>query len=395
MFITSILFISCKMDKILISTIGKHYHKKWFFKGETGNEDTTIPFELINGWIVVKVKLDGQDTEYKFVFDTGAITKIEPDLMKELNLAPMMDFSTTDLNGVKHPASLVNLKKLQIGQRTFTKVGALCSENRLFKCYGINGIFGYNLLDGGVFRLNFIKNTMTISRKENIIKRDDFNAVEISTDWRRNMYLTLETKKRKVRAVLDSGAPNYIFLNESLETDFDKNQLLQRKAQYISASNSSILDTLSIYKTHSLKLGETELDKSLIVFLNIQNLVGNEFLRSFEEVIINAKQKKLYLSKNEIPESTTSKLTKINIGYNNQAVRIIGLSLDYKSEKNDLRIGDHIININGSSTLDIQDACSYSAFESILNLYSDRISLIVLRDGKELKCEIDKSTMYE
>lgn len=395
MFITSILFISCKMDKILISTIGKHYHKKWFFKGETGNEDTTVPFEFINGWIVVTVKLDGQDKEYKFVFDTGAITKVAPDVMRELNLAPLRDFSTTDLNGVKHPASLINIKKLQIGQRTFTKVGALSSETKLFKCYGIDGIIGYNLLDGGVFRLNFAKNIMTISRKENISRKDDFNAVKISTDWRRNMYLTLETKQRKVRAVLDSGAPNYIFLNESLETDFDKNQLLQRKAQYISASNSSILDTLSIYKTHSLKLGETELDKSLIVFLNIQNLVGNEFLRSFEEVIINAKQKKLYLSKNQIPESTTSKLTKINIGYNNQAVRIIGLSLDYKSEKNDLRIGDHIININGSSTLDIKDACSYSAFESILNLYSDRISLIVLRDGKELKCEIDKSTMYE
>ncbi len=383
------------MDKILISTIGKHYYKKWFFRGETGNEDTTIPFELINGWIVVKVKLDGQNREYKFVFDTGAITCIEPDVTKELNLAPLMDFSTTDLNGVKHPASLINIKKLQIGQRTFTRVGALSSETKLFKCYGIDGIFGYNLLDGGVFRLNFAKNIMTISRKENIIRKDDFNAAPISTDWRRNMYLTLQTKKRKVRAVLDSGAPNYIFLNESLETDFDKSQLLQRKAQYISASNSSILDTLSIYKTHNLKLGDTELNKNLIVFLNIQNLVGNEFLRSFKEVIINAKQKRLHLSKIEISKSDIRKLLKINIGYNNQAVRIIGLSVDNISEKNDLKIGDHIISINDRSTLDIKDACSYSAFESILNLYSDRISLIVLRNGEELKYEVDKSTIYE
>ncbi len=381
------------MDKLLIRTIGTHYHKKWFFKGETGNEETTVPFELIDGWIVVKVRLEGKDKEYKFVFDTGATTKIQPDIIKELNLSPLMDFSTTDLNGVKHPASLINIKKLQIGQRTFTKVGALCSETKLFKCYEIDGIFGYNLLNGGVFRLNFATNELTISRKKNINQKNDFNVFHLSTDWRKNMYVTLKTRKQRVRAVLDTGAPNYIFLNESLKTD--ENQLLQRKVQYISAANSSVFDTLSIYKTHHLKLGKLELNKNLIVFLNIQNLVGNEFLRSFEEVIINAKQKKLYLSKNEFWKSDSYKLMRINIGYSNQAVRIIGLSLGYKSEKNGLRIGDHVISINDSSTLEVKDACSYSAFESIINLYSDRISLVILRDGEEFKYEIDKATMYE
>ncbi len=109
-FIISTTFMSCKLENnLLVRAIGKHYQKRWFFSSKSGNENTTIPFEIINGWIVIKVKLNEQDIEHKFVFDTGAITKIEPDISEALSLTELRDFTKTDLNGVKSPASLVNL----------------------------------------------------------------------------------------------------------------------------------------------------------------------------------------------------------------------------------------------------------------------------------------------
>ena len=386
------------MDKILYSTIGRHYHKKWFFSGETGNEDTIVPFELINKWIVVTVKLDGQtNKEYKFIFDTGAITMVEPEVMKELNLTPLMDFTTTDLNGVKRPVSLINIKKMTLGNRTFTKVGALSAsaQNNLFKCYGIDGIFGYNLLERAVFRLNFAENILTISRQLNINRKDDFNSAKLTTDWRRVMYLELETRDRKVKAVLDTGAPNYILLNKSLQTDFDNSHLLRQKLQYINAANSSVLETLSIYEVHNLKLSSLELNKDLLIFLDNQNLIGNGFLKGFEEVIIHAKQKKLYLSKKELNKKAQHKLLNFNIGYNNHAVRITGLAIDNEFRKKGIEIGDHVIRINNVSTSDIHDECSFKSFESSLDIYGDDITLTVLRNGQEYNYSISKSMMYE
>jgi len=396
-------FLSCKVNnveksllyRIVVPITGKHYHKKWFFSGSTGNETTTIPFEIINGWIVIKVKFDDQDNYYRFVFDTGAVTSIELEIARELNLPSLMDFTTTDLNGVKHPANLINLKKLIIGGRTFLKVGALSSHTDLFTCYDIKGIFGYNLIGDASFRINFKNQTITITNQRNYFNSDDFHSVKITTDWKRVMYVSLKTENQKKKIVVDTGAPNYLILNNAWKPELNEEHLLQKRLQYISAASSSIFDTLSIYKAHNLRLDNLPLDKDVFILTKANSVIGKGFLEGFEEVIIDMKKNRLYLSKMEIEKTGTTKLLNFNMDWKDGAVRITGLTIDSELQKMGIKMYDQVVSINNVDTSIFQDVCAYRTFETAANIFKNDMKLAILREGQRYDYVISKATMYD
>ena len=389
--------MSCKReDSLLVRIAGRYYHKKWFFSGETGNEVTTVPFELVDGWIVVKVKLNDQEnTEYRFIFDSGAISSIEPEIAKVLNLAPLRNFASTDVNDVRSSVSLVNLRKLTIGKRSFSKVGALSSHHALTSCNGIDGVVGYNILGKGVFKVNYKTQTITISSEENFFNKKDFHSVRMIKDWRRMLYLKLTTNNKSFNALLDTGAPDYVFLNNSLQKEFCEDYLLQRRLKYLNGANSSILDTLSIYKGHNLKLSELSIDRDVLIFSNIDNSIGNGFLAGFEEVVINVKKNRLYLSKKELERKKRNSLINLNIGWKEGLVKITGLAIESKIAKIGLKIGDQVTSINDVQVSSFQDNCEFSLFKSSLEFANTDLRLSILRDGRSYNYVISKSMMYE
>jgi len=396
MFIISTTFMSCKLENnLLVRVIGKHYQKRWFFSSVSGNENATIPFEIINGWIVIKVKLNKQDIEHKFMFDTGAITKIEPDISEALSLPKLRNFTTTDLNGVKSPAFLINLKSIEIGERTFSDVGAVSSNTELFKCYGIKGIVGYNIMRDAIFKINNVSQTITITQSKYSFNKKDFYTIKITKDWRRIMYLTLKINSMKTKAVLDTGSSNAINLNESVEKELDKKYLIKRKALIKNASNSSVLDTVSFFKPHDFKLDNFELDKNVFILSKTRNVIGNDFLSGFAEVILDSKKNRLYLSKSQIGKKQQGKISNFTLGWSDGIVMITGLAIDSELEKMGLMIGDQVTSINGLATSSFQNICSFKKFDSSMDIYETNMNLTILRNGQEFEYAIDKSLMYE
>ncbi|RLD26582.1 MAG: hypothetical protein DRI75_11435, partial [Bacteroidetes bacterium] len=51
---------------------------------ESTNFLTRLPFEYINNWIVIKVKVAGSEKEFPFIFDTGAQTVLLDSLLNEI-----------------------------------------------------------------------------------------------------------------------------------------------------------------------------------------------------------------------------------------------------------------------------------------------------------------------
>lgn len=383
--------MSCKEDSLLVRIIVKHYHTKWFFSGSTNNEITTIPFETINGWIVIKVKINDQENvEYPFVFDTGAVSSVEPDIAKDLQV--LRSFTTTDMNDVESSASsLVNLSKLTIGKRTYTNTGFLISHHELTKCHGIKGIIGYNILKDCVFKINYKNQTITIANNEDSINVSDFHSIKMTSDFRRMMHLKLKSKSGNITALLDTGAPNSIYLDKTLKKGFSGSQLLQERIMYIVAANSSVLDTISIYRAHNLKLGKYNVTKNEIIFTRNDNTVGNEFLSGFEEVIINATDNRLYLSKKEMP-SREPKLKNLDISWKDGIFTITSLAVNSQPQKLGLKINDQVTSINGIAPTEFKDDCTYQEYKLTV-LFKNDLKLTVLRDGEYYNYTINKADL--
>ncbi len=284
---------------------------------------------------------------------------------------------------------------MEIGDRTFSDVGALSSNTGLFECYGIKGIVGFNIMSDAVFIINNVSQTITITQPNHPFNKKNFHAAKITKDWRRIMYLTLKIDNMRIKAVLDTGFPNSNNLNKFLEKKLDKNHLIKRKALFLNAANSSVLDTLSFFKPHNLKLNNLKLDKDVFIISKTRTIVGNGFLSRFEEVILDFKKNRLYLSKEQIGKKQQGKVLNFTLGWSDGIVRITGLAIDSDLEKMGLAIGDHVVSINGLVTSSFQNICSFKEFDSSMDIYEANMDLIILKNGQEFEYTIDKSSMYE
>ncbi|UXE67612.1 MAG: aspartyl protease family protein [Chryseotalea sp. WA131a] len=387
--------MACKpSDNLLTRLVGKYLHNEWFFSFKSGNETTTIPFEVINGWIIIKVKIGKE--EHRFLFDTGASTSIEPEITNELFLPSIRDFTTIDANGIDRKVPLVYIPKLTLGNRTFTHIGAFSTSHQSTKCIGVKGVIGHNLLYGSVWKINFQDKTITISQQtdKSSFNLEKFNLIKIKTDWKKMMYLRLTTDRGQIDAVLDTGLPNYILINKKFINHFNKTDLVKKKINYIGSANSSLIDTISMYKANNIRLSDIPIDKDILIFSNLESSVGCGFLSYFQEIVINLREKRLLLSKNELSK-VERKPVNINISWKDGVTRVTGLAINSKMEKAGLKTGDQIISINCISTDLFQNACEYKAFESTMDIYKSDIELSILRDGQKYNYTFSKDMMYE
>ena len=133
----------------------------------------------------------------------------------------------------------------------------------------------------------------------------------------------------------------------------------------------------------------------MFIISEIRTIVGNAFLSGFEEVILDFKKNRLYLSKAQTEKKQQGKVLNFTLGWSEGFVRITGLAINSELEKMGLTIGDHVININGLVTSSFQNECSFKEFDSSMDIYEADMKLIILRNGQEFEYTIDKSLMYE
>ena len=385
--------MGCKpLKNLAIKLVGGYFHNEWFFSFKSGNETTTIPFEVINGWIIIKVKI-GND-EHRFLFDTGATTSLEPEFINKLSLTTIKNFRTTDANGVENSVPLVSIPKLTLGNRSFINIGAFASHHESTKCNDIKGVIGHNLLYGSVWKINFEKKTITISQGEPDLEIKNFDVIKIKTDWKKMMSVKLSAKKVKINALIDTGLPNSIILNKKYINNFSKSNFIKMKRSIISTAHSSKVDTITIYKSGSIRLKGISLDRGNLIFSNLESSIGNGFFSNFQEVVINMKEKRLLISKIRLPLEAQN-TTNINISWRNGMTQIIGLTIDSKIEKQGLKIGDCILSINNRSTSFFQNACEYKIFENTMKIYDNDLYLTVLREGQKFDYKISKALLHE
>ena len=166
------VFLSCKTQKLSLNrgeTPQNHYY-------------ATIPFEWIDGKIIVPVEINGKT--YRFMFDTGAFNTVSETLYKELNMPVLFKNSVTDQSGKKDSIFFVNMDNITLGNVLFRDIpaGVMSDSNYFAKCLNIDGIVGSNMLRNSVVQLSLPDKTIKLT--------DNFKKLDINQENSRTMQLS-------------------------------------------------------------------------------------------------------------------------------------------------------------------------------------------------------------
>lgn len=378
--------------KFAIQTDNLAVSKKWFFSFATDNEPSIIPFEIINGWIVlnVKMKLGEEYLEHRFVFDTGATTSIDFEEVKGLGLPIKKYFNVKDANGISIQIPLVNLQKLKIGTLTFSNVGVLAQNMDIIKCTGASGVIGYNLLYGTKWRINFDERKIYINRNVDF-DRKQYDLIKIEDDGQKMLYINVDVDGLKVKSLVDTGFPNYFFLNMNLVPFLKPNEVVTRRISYLRGAHSSILDSVIVSKPiPNINVGKIALNKDVHLIHKKETIIGLRFLSTFHEVIIDLKDKSILLSKEQSKDFVPTEVRNISFAWQPSKLTISGLSIDGELWKMGLRLGNEVIKINNMLTSEFLDECSYKKYANEKSIFKNNLKLTVLRNSEMKEFDVDK-----
>jgi predicted aspartyl protease len=388
---------------ILKRTLGNYIYKKDFLPSPRPKEDefyTEIPYELRDGWTIIKVKLNKSPKEYSFMFDTGARCFVTDSIAKELGLNPIKHKKTIDTNG---SAAYVGLYKLDItiGQFRVKDVGVLSKNNftNLSKgCYQIDGIIGANILNQGIFHFDSEKNVLHITNSINRIPENKrLNKIKlINHNWSGQSMVKIKVNNQKGKFLFDTGSANLLFIEQKKA---NRQVPAKQRIGYIGGLYSLKLDTFSFYKIQNVKLGKertTIFNESVAIsYSNVENNLGNGVLKKYI-VTLDRSRRRLYLTPKNV---RNEKLEISNLQFNIQSGNMVvsSLTIGCELQKMGLSLGDTIAYVNDIKTDSFKDYCAFSSLRDslILNIKNKDITLTTKRGILEKKYIVTNKLLYD
>ncbi len=244
---------------------------------------TAIPFEYIDGKIIVKVDIKNQ--KHNFIFDTGAFTILSDELKGQLSeKKENMIFEGIDANNSSSKNEMFSTDALKIADLKFKKVNFSfmnISWMASRACMKISGVFGANMMNNKVWRIDFRTKTITISDKitEN-------SAQSISIPFSEESFTHVPTinvniRKQNLDMVFDTGSGSGFTLDsKSYQLVKDDNfltfeGLLSQSLNSVS-KGERWLDVMEAEVNNNI-LGNQIVDTSS----DSRNLVGTRFMENY------------------------------------------------------------------------------------------------------------------
>jgi hypothetical protein len=130
-----------------------------------GKTSTTLPFDLINNHIYVKVKLNGQGP-FTFLCDTGGSNVITPTLAARLGVKPEGALQGRGVGEKSEDVGLVNFDSLSVGDVTLRKqLFAVFPLESFADVEGVpqSGLIGYEVFKRFVVRIDYEHGQLTLT----------------------------------------------------------------------------------------------------------------------------------------------------------------------------------------------------------------------------------------
>ncbi|PJJ64479.1 retropepsin-like aspartic protease [Chryseobacterium geocarposphaerae] len=317
----------------------------FFFKA------TVIPFELIEGKIVLNVTI--KNDQHHFIFDTGAFTIISDELKDKINAKKSnIIFEAIDANNAKSKMDVFMINTLKVADLNIKNVNFSFADISWISsraCKKISGILGANMMKDKMWQIDFKNKTLTVSDKTEA----DLSSGSVNIPFTEEKFTSVPKIEVKIRGqILD-----YVFDTGS-GMGFSLNQQSYNK---IKDHDFLIFEGLLAQSLNSISKGEKEVDVMEVQFGNINvgnqiidssldtvNLVGTKFMENYV-VVLDFINKKIILN----PNGNKSEYNSFGISFTVNKGNLIIVNKLKNNQLSELNLGERIIKVN---TLDVSKA---------------------------------------
>lgn len=186
-----------------------------------------LPYQDVNGKMIIQVSLGGQTAN--FLFDTGAPTSMSKELAKASGATFLRSAPVTDAGGLTDSTSVVLSKSIRLGEVEFNDVPAVTLVPDFFKCWGVTGIIGSNLLRNSIVRIDAVKKHIILTDQPEKLNLNLSNAIPLllskgQSDPRIEIKLA---KKVSMTIGFDTGDNSFLRLSEDFMNQLSKAKVFE------------------------------------------------------------------------------------------------------------------------------------------------------------------------
>lgn len=349
---------------------------------------TTIPFDYIDGKIIINV--DIKNKKHHFIFDTGALTIISSELKGSLNEKKSnLVFEATDANNSKSKMDLFSTNELKIDNLKFKNINFSFADISWMEsraCKKISGIFGANMMNDKVWRIDFKTKTIIVSDKVMENTAESISIPFSEENFTHVPTINVNIRKQNFNVFFDTGAGSGFTLDsKSYQLVKDNNFLVFEGL--LSQSLSSISKGERQFDVMEVEINNNVLGNQIVdTSSDSGNLVGTRFMENFlvdldfinKKIILNATDKTLEYNSFGIAFSSVE----------NHFVIVNKLKIPEFSE---LNIAEKIIKVNNMDVSKI----NAEKFCEVKKLIDNSSEIIIENEsGKEFKLEKKNLLQY-
>ncbi len=345
--ISSIIFLA------IILFCSKSFGQIGFLVGDIDSKNyyEEIPFKLIEGLPIIKVKYRGEVRD--FMLDTGAQNIFFDDIDDVVNIKKT---SVVDANIMMKQAQIVYKQNFELGSLKFTEqefITNVAKDNFLKTCFGIDGLIGSNAFRNSIFKLDYTRNVLIITNDLKRIDLKDYSEYKMEKVNKNTLYPYVVVsfdadKKINISYLIDSGFTSSIDMNTIAYEVLNKYNGIKEHQKGIGTSHFGLFgpnkdEDLLRVKTVTAEVGKLKIENQYIrVSKSTDSKLGYEILKLLDPVF-DLKKNKLYFRNSEMKFESKGN-GNIAIIYRDGKTVVSSL---FGKHMQKAKIGDEVIEIEG------------------------------------------------
>ena len=330
-----------------------------------------IPYEEINGKLIIDANVDG--IQGKYVFDTGAPFYISSAVYKKIATDEKTEQkNVVDASGKKVEVQSVPVKNIGIGTKNLLNIeGAIANiipAGNMIETFGVDGIIGSNFFPSSVVRFDSKAKKIIITDKVDVFKISPRCRVKMDNYNGQNIPFIKANLGNGVmdEPMFDSGSSSFFELNENVALG----GVIPEKAGEVLSDGFGGNDVGLGGKADNIKLKRIKLNDLRLGMGKFKNVVtntmrgpgsrfGSSILKYGIATIDNANHVFYYEPFDSNPIDLYEKHWNLDFSVNEQGDLIVGTIWDYNPFiAHDIELGDQVISVNGKplGKINLQEA---------------------------------------
>lgn len=313
---------------------------------------TTIPYRLVEGKMLVDVKVNG--LERAFVFDTGGQMTLTETLCEELGLPVGDSVRVADANGQKVALARVVIPELMMpdGQIRFTGVPAMKMTGEPFECFGAEGLIGSDLLKNFIVEIDGKAKTITISSSSEAVGVSLRKMLPFAVNHFMPVISLQAGAGNGLNVLFDTGFSGFMSLKNSDFVDLKSVGVLEVKSEGVGVGSIGVGGFVESVVSHRvefplLSIGSTEFKRvSSITGTPPYTLLGVKLL-DYGKVTIDYVRCRFYFEAYKEEIKMNEKHYDVNLRVKDGELVVATV---WSAMRGIVEPGDRILKINGQLT---------------------------------------------